>query len=155
MGVGVSARTAFSLLFPPILDEFGWDRGVTAGAFSFGFIVSAALSPSLGRLMDKRGPRVGNEIGVVLIGAGLMLATLVHEPWQLYATLGMLVGGGSVCLGYTGQSLFLPNWFVRRRGLAMSLAFSGVGVGSIVMLPWLQGFIQHAGWRAACLTLGI
>ncbi len=30
MGVGVNARTAFSLLFPPILDEFGWERGVTA-----------------------------------------------------------------------------------------------------------------------------
>src|SRR5262245_66040957 len=26
MGVGVNARTAFSLLFPPILDEFGWPR---------------------------------------------------------------------------------------------------------------------------------
>jgi hypothetical protein len=41
MAVGVNARTAFSLLFPPILDEFGWDRGVTAGIFSFGFLVSA------------------------------------------------------------------------------------------------------------------
>ena len=30
MAVGVNARTAFSLLFPPILDEFGWERGVTA-----------------------------------------------------------------------------------------------------------------------------
>jgi len=33
MGIGVNARTAFSLFFPPILNEFGWDRGVTAGAF--------------------------------------------------------------------------------------------------------------------------
>jgi MFS family permease len=155
MGVGVNARTAFSLLFPPILDEFGWDRGVTAGAFSFGFIVSAALSPSLGRLMDARGPRLVNEIGVVLIAAGLLLATLVHEPWHLYATLGMLVGGGSVCLGYTGQGLFLPNWFVRRRGLAMSIAFSGVGVGSVIVLPWLQGLIANAGWRSACFALGV
>ncbi len=55
MGVGINARTAFSLLFPPILDEFGWERGVIAGAFSFGFLVSAGLSPSLGRLMDRRG----------------------------------------------------------------------------------------------------
>jgi len=31
MGVGVNARSAFSLLFPPILDEFGWERGLTAG----------------------------------------------------------------------------------------------------------------------------
>ena len=56
MAVGVNARTTFSLLFPPILDEFGWERGITAGAFSFGFLVSAVLSPSLGRLMDRRGP---------------------------------------------------------------------------------------------------
>ena len=155
MGVGVNARTAFSLLFPPILDEFGWERGVTAGAFSFGFLVSAVLSPSLGRLMDVRGPRVVIELGVGLMGAGLMLATLVREPWHLYATLGVLVGGGGVCLGYTGQALFLPNWFVRRRGLAMSLAFSGVGVGSIVLLPWLGTLIGRAGWRAACWALGI
>ncbi|HME98202.1 MAG TPA: MFS transporter [Methylomirabilota bacterium] len=155
MGVGVNARTAFSLLFPPILAEFGWERGVTAGAFSFGFLVSAALSPSLGRLMDRRGPRVVIELGVLLIGTGLLLATQVTRPWHLYATLGVMVGGGSVCLGYTGQSLFLPDWFVRRRGLAMSLAFSGVGVGSMIILPWSQALIGRSGWRAACWALGL
>ena len=155
MGVGVNARTAFSLLFPPILAEFGWERGVTAGAFSFGFLVSAVLSPSLGRLMDRRGPRVVMELGVLLVGAGLMLATLVRQPWHLYATLGVLVGGGSVCLAYTGQALYLPNWFVRRRGLAMSIAFSGVGVGSIILLPWLQGLIARTGWRAACWAMAV
>ena len=155
MAVGVNARTAFSLFFPPILDEFGWERGVTAGAFSFGFLVSAVLTPSLGRLMDRRGPRVVMELGVALVAAGLMLATLVRQPWQLYVTLGVLVGGGSVCVSYTGQSLFLPNWFVRRRGLAMSLAFSGVGVGSIILLPWLQHLIGRSGWRVACWAMGI
>ena len=55
MGIGVNARTAFSLLFPPILDEFGWARGLTAGAFSFGFLISAFLGPGLGRLMDRAG----------------------------------------------------------------------------------------------------
>jgi MFS family permease len=155
MGVGVNARTAFSLLFPPILDEFGWERGVTAGAFSFGFLVSGVLSPFLGRLMDRRGPRVVMEMGVGLMAAGLMLAPLVREPWHLYATLGVLVGGGSICLSYTGQALYLPNWFVRRRGLAMSVAYSGVGVGSIILLPWVQSLIGRAGWRAACLALGI
>jgi MFS family permease len=155
MAIGVSARTAFSLLFPPILDEYGWERGVTAGVFSFGFFVSAMLSPLVGRLMDRRGPRVVIEMGVVVMAAGLMLAPFARLPWHLYATLGALVGGGGNCLGYTGQSLFLPNWFVRRRGLAASLTFSGVGVGSIVLLPWLQSLIARAGWRAACWTLGL
>jgi len=155
MAIGVNARTAFSLLFPPMLTEFGWQRSVTAGAFSFGFLLSAVLSPTLGRLMDSRGPRVVMEFGVAATGAGLLLATLATEPWHVYATLGVLVGAGSVCLGYTGQALFLPAWFVRRRGLAMGIAFSGVGVGSIVLLPALQTLIEHSGWRAACWTLGI
>ena len=45
MAIGVNARTAFSLLFPPILDEFGWERGMVAGVFSFGFFVSALVAP--------------------------------------------------------------------------------------------------------------
>jgi MFS family permease len=153
--IGVNARTAFSLFLPPILDEFGWERGVTAGAFSFGFLVSAILSPSLGKLMDRRGPRVVMEMGVALVAAGLLLAPFVGRPWHLYATLGVLVGGGSVCLSYTGQSLYLPNWFVRQRGLAISLAFAGVGVGSIVLFPAVQSVIASAGWRTACVAMGV
>lgn len=155
MAIGVNARTAFSLLFPPILDEFGWERGVTAGAFSFGFLVSAGLSPLVGRVMDRRGPRFVIELGAAVMAMGLLLAPFVNRPWHLYATLGVLVGGGGNCLGYTGQSLYLPNWFVRRRGLAMSVTFSGVGLGSIVLLPWLQALIAGVGWRAACWALGL
>src|SRR2546422_5972436 len=153
MGIGVNARTAFSLLFPPILDEFGWPRGLTAGAFSFGFLASAILGPLLGRQMDRRGPRSVMLLGVVMVGAGLGLAPLVTAPWHLYLTLGVLVAGGTVCLGYTGHALFLPNWFVRRRGLAIGIAFSGVGVGAIIILPWLQRLIAGAGWRTACLAM--
>ena len=155
MGLGVNVRTAFSLFYPPILDEFVWERGMTAGAFSFGFLVSAVLSPFVGHLMDRRGPRVVIEIGIGCMAAGLMLAPLIRQPWHLYVTLGVLVGAGVNCLGYTAQSLFLPNWFVRQRGLAMSVAFSGVGVGSIIVLPWLQALIGSAGWRVACWTLGL
>src|SRR5215470_16353046 len=58
MALGVTARTSFSLLMPPLIEEFGWDRGLAAGAFSFGFLVSAVISPIVGRVLDVRGPRV-------------------------------------------------------------------------------------------------
>ena len=153
MALGVNARTAFSLLFPAILDEFGWERGVTAGAFSFGFIASMTFTPVLGRLMDRFGPRYVIPCGVVMTCAGLALGTLARQPWHLYLTLGLLVAGGSVAIGYTGHALFLPNWFTRRRGMAMGVAFAGVGVGSIVLFPWLGAMIARVGWRAACWTL--
>ncbi len=155
MAVGVNARTAFSLLFPPILEEFGWDRAVTAGAFSFGFLVSAFLSPALGRMMDRRGPRTVSLIGVAATAGGLLLSTLSTQPWHFYATLGVMVGAGSVCLGYSCQAMFMPAWFVRRRGLALSIAFSGVGAGSIVLLPLMQRVIEQSGWRTACIAFGL
>ncbi|MBS0520364.1 MAG: MFS transporter [Proteobacteria bacterium] len=154
VALGVTARTAFSLMFPPIVDEFGWDRGLAAGAFSFGFLVSAAASPVVGRLMDRRGPRFVIEMGVLITSAGLLGATLIEAPWQLYATLGVLVGGGANCMTFTAQSQYLPNWFVRRRALAISIAFSGAGVGAILILPWLQAIILHQGWRTSCWMLG-
>ena len=155
MGIGINARTSFSLFFPPIIDEFGWERGVTAGAFSFGFLISAVISPLLGRMMDRAGPRAVMELGVALMAGGLLLAPLTTQPWHLYLTIGVMVGAGSVCLGYTGQSLFLPNWFNRRRGFAIGIAFAGVGIGSVILLPWVQRMIEQAGWRAACWTLGL
>jgi MFS family permease len=155
MAIAVSARTAFSLLLPPLIDEFGWHRGVVAGAFSFGFLFSAVLSPMVGRVMDRQGPRVVIEVGVCLLAAGLFLAPAIKEPWQLYATLGVLVGGGANLMTFTAQSLYLPNWFVRRRGLAISIAFTGVGIGAITLLPWLQTIIGQEGWRASCWAMGL
>jgi MFS family permease len=155
VALSVTVRTAFSLMFPPIVDEFGWDRGLAAGAFSFGFLVSAVISPVVGRIMDRRGPRFVIEIGVVLTAAGLLGATMIHTPWQLYATLGLLVGAGANCMSFSVQSQYLPNWFVRRRALAIGVAFSGVGVGAILILPWLQTVILTEGWRSACRVLGV
>src|SRR3981189_3016254 len=154
MAIGVNARTAFSLFFPPIIDEFGWERGITAGAFSFGFLVSGAVSPLIGRLMDRSGPRAVMELGVALMAGGLLLAPLTTQPWHLYLTIGVMVGAGSVCLGYSGQSLFLPNWFNRRRGLAMGLAFAGVGIGSLPLLPVGQHMIEQTGWGTAPAPAG-
>jgi MFS family permease len=105
--------------------------------------------------MDRFGPRGVMEFGVALMGGGLLLAPLTTQPWHLYLTIGVLVGAGSVCLGYSGQSLFLPNWFIRRRGLAVGLAFAGVGIGSVTLLPWVQHMIEQTGWRTACTAMGI
>jgi MFS family permease len=72
------------------------ERGVTAGAFSFGFLVAAALTSMLGYLMDRVGPRAVMEIGVALMAAGLVLAPLTTQPWHLYLTIDVLVGADTM-----------------------------------------------------------
>jgi MFS family permease len=155
MAVAISARTGFSLLFPALIDEFGWSRGVTAGAFSIGFVASTAFVPLVGLLMDRFGPRVVIPLGGVLVGAGYLVAPFISTPIGLYASVGLLITCGSMATSYIVHSMFLPNWFVRRRGLAVGLAFSGVGVGGIVLFPMMQWLIAGEGWRTACIAMGV
>jgi hypothetical protein len=65
------------------------------GAFSFGFLVSAILSPAIRRIMDSHGPRVVIGGGICLMSVGLLATPAIAKPWQVYATLGVLVGGGA------------------------------------------------------------
>ena len=88
MGIGVNARTAFSLLFPPLIDEFGWDRGVTAGAFSFGFLVSAVMSP-IARAADGPGRSARRHRAGRRSDGGRAAAGAVHD-----ATLASLCDAG-------------------------------------------------------------
>jgi MFS family permease len=148
MGIGVTARTAFSLLMPPLIDEFGWHRGLAAGAFSFGFLVSAVLSAIVGRVMDARGPRVVILTGVLLITAGLLLAPSIERPWHLYATLGVLVSAGANMMTYTAHSQFLPNWFVRCDRHCL------LGRWCWGHHPAAMAAVDHRDGRLACFVLG-
>lgn len=152
MAVGVNARTAFSLLYPAILNEFGWARGETAGAFTLGFVFAAALGPVTGMLLSRFGPRLVMPLGSAMMAGGFAATTFVTEPWMLYPSFGVLVIGGSTILGYIGHSASLPLWFQKRRGLAVGLAFSGVGVGALA-LPIINQVIEGQGWREACWTI--
>lgn len=153
MAVGVNARTAFSLLYPAILDEFGWARGETAGAFAIGFVCAAFLGPIVGLMLNRFGPRVVMPAGSLMMSGGFVSMTFVTEPWMLYPTFGVLVIGGSTILGYIGHGATLPLWFQRRRGLAVGIAFAGVGIGAVTMLPLSAWIIETLGWRNACWTI--
>ena len=155
IGIGANSRTAFSLLFPPLLDETGWPRGLTAGIFSVGFLASIPLSAGIGWLIDRLGPGFVMPIGAWTVAVGLILATVAAAPWHLYLTLGGLVIGGSISLAFIGHGAFLPNWFSRRRGLAMGIAASGVGFGALPLFPWMQWILDNYGWRESCWLLAL
>ena len=155
LGIGVNARTTFSLLFPRILEEFDWDRATIAGTFSVGFVAATILSPLIGAMMDKFGPRFVMPLGTIITALGFIFATFAKFPWHFYMTLGLMVVGGSMFISYIGHTAFLPNWFSRHRGLAMGIAFSGVGIGSITLLPWFQYAILNEGWRQTSITVAI
>ena len=109
LALGVNARTSFLLLFSPLLDEFVWDKGVTAAAFFIGLLASTLYAPFSGAFMDRCGPRVVLTLGVVMVSAGMAGAPFIERVWHLYLALGVFVVGGSFFVSYFGHSLLLPN----------------------------------------------
>ncbi len=155
IGVGVSVRTSFSLLFPPILQDFEWDRGTTSAIFSVGFATSTLITPFLGVAIERFGPGLMMAAGSVLVSTGLILSTCSDNQILLYLSLGSAVVGGAIILAYTSHAYLIPFWFVRLRGFATGLAFSGAGIGAIILFPWLQSIIEADGWRRACWAMAI
>ncbi len=155
MAVAVNARTGYSLLLPHLSKELGLTTAMSSGPFSLGFAASTAFVPILGAVMDRWGPRIAIPMGAVMVAAGYGAAILIGSAVGLYLALGLLAVTGSMAMSYIGHSMFLPNWFVRRRGLAIGIAFSGVGVGAVTLLPLMQWAIDRHGWRTACVGIAL
>ena len=152
MGVAISARTGLSILYPELLAEFGWSSGAAAGAIGAGFAFSTALLPLVGKMMEAWGPRATLPLGAALVAIGYAWLTQVETLFGLYLAVSVFAVTGSMATSYIAHSMFLPNWFVRRRGLAVGLAFSGVGAAGITLLPLMAWGVAEYGWRSAALA---
>src|SRR4030095_11342554 len=66
---------SFPVFFVALVEEFGWSRGATAGAFSLSSIVQGVLSPVVGLLVDRLGPRLVILGGAFLLGSSCLLSS--------------------------------------------------------------------------------
>jgi MFS family permease len=145
---------SFPVFFVALLEEFGWSRGATAAAFSISSIVQGVLSPVVGMLVDRLGPRRVMLAGACLLGGACVLSSRVGSLWSLYLLVGVLAAAGVCAVSWVPSGALIARWFAERRGSMMGLAFSGMGAGVLVVGPLAQWLIAGHGWRAAYVVLG-
>lgn len=143
----------FQAFVPPILETFGWSRGVTGAAISLQRGESGMISPFVGALLDRYGPRKAMAFGVLLTGAGFIFMSQMQSLWQFYVAIGLLTLGMSFGT-FIVFVVTVANWFVRKRARALATLMSFSAVGGIT-LPILVGSIATFGWREVMLACGI
>jgi MFS family permease len=146
---------SFPVFFVALLDEFGWSRGATAAAFSISSVIQGVLSPVVGMLVDRLGPRRIMLGGAAVLGVACVLASRIGSLWSLYAVTGVLAATGLCAVSWVPSGTLIARWFAERRGSMLGLAFSGMGAGVLVMGPLAQWLITAYGWRAAYAILGV
>lgn len=143
-----------SVYLQSVSAHHGWPIAQVASAITLFFLVSAAAQRSVGRAIDRHGPRPVLSAGVLSIGTGVALIGQVREPWQLYPCF-VLVGLGWSSLSTTALSATVAPWFERHQGRSMTLAIMGASVGSIVGVPLLLMAIARLGLAAGLALAGL
>jgi predicted MFS family arabinose efflux permease len=146
LGTGVTFSLAVFL--KPLEEEFGWSRGLISGMALVNWLVFGIGSFVWGSLSDRIGARRVVLAGGGLLAVGLLLSSQISAPWQLYGSYGILAAAGGSGF-YVPLSATATRWFAARRGLAMGILNSGMGLAILVVPPLARVLINGVGWRMA------
>ena len=143
-----------AVLAGPVSTDTGWSPTWVVGGLSVGLLAAAAASPTVGRVIARRGGRPVLVASAVLLAAGqcglalapslpafvaawvvvgLGMASGLYDP--AFATLGRLYGAGG-------------------RSAITTLTLFG-GFASTICWPLSAYLVTHLGWRGACLSYAV
>jgi MFS family permease len=125
--------------------QHGWSTALLSSAVTGYYLLSATCIMFIGTTMERFGPRLVVLVGSMAMGLGVAGLTVVAAPWQLYLPFLLMAVGWASMSGAAINTILAP-WFVRKRGLAISLALTGASCGGVVVLPGLLWLITHYGF---------
>ena len=151
---GPGQSFVFSVFVDPILADTGISRVYLSTLYAFGTGVSAAMVVLVARLVDRFGSRL--MLGVVALALGLACIgmSFATGPATLFLGFAALRALGQGSLPVTATVL-TAQWFVRRRGRAMSIVVLGLAASNAVLPPAVQSLVGSIGWREAYVALGV
>ena len=140
-----------SVFVKPIGDDLGWSRGEISLAFTLGTLVGLSVSSIVGAKIDRYGARVAVVSAGVVVTASLAGLALMQEVWQFWLLFGL--GRTAALSGINlGTTVAVANWFVRKRGRAVSLLVIGLRGGQALFPLFITPIIILLSWRHAYAT---
>jgi MFS family permease len=151
--VGGVGMWSVVVALPVVQAEFAVPRAEASLAFTLTMVGGATGGVAMGRLLDRAG-----ILPVLLVGAALLAVGYVGAAYAgsfaAYAIAHVVIGfGSSIALGPLMADI--SHWFVRRRGVAVTLTSAGNYVAGTVWSPVVQHFIASVGWRSTHAGIGI
>ena len=137
---------AFPALLPEWERDLGWSKTELSVAFTLSLLVSAALVPVAGRLIDRGLARTIFAGGAVLGAVLLALLSAVTEPWQFYCIwIGLGVAMSSTL--YEACFAVLVRSTGDRARRAITIVSIVAGFAGTVAFPSAHLLAEEFGWR--------
>ena len=129
----------------------GWPPALISGASTLSFLLSNMLATFTSEFVERLGAKRLVLLGIAALAASMAMLASATTVWQLYAAF-ILMSLGWIGMGTVVIATVVSLWFVRRRGLAISLAYTGASFGGVVATPLLVLLVERSGFTAAMLT---
>jgi MFS family permease len=141
------------VILDPLRTAHGWSKATISSAVTLYFLIAGVMGIPIGRQIDRYGPKWVLIFGSIAIGSGFSFLSLVDAVWQLYAIY-LLMAIGFSCTSLVPVNTLITNWFIRKRGFAMSLTNTGLSAGGIVLVPFASYLIADWGLTFTLPILG-
>ena len=151
--VGGVVFYGFTAFFEPIANEMGWSYTQISLAASLRGLEIGLLSPLVGVLADRWGPKRLVFGGVFITVAGLLLLGATRSLVMFYGAFALLAVGVSACT-VTVLLTAVANWFRKKMGLASGIAICGFGFSGL-LIPVIVRLIAVYDWRTAVNILAL
>lgn len=150
-----SAFYIFTILLKPLSESLDADRFLVSIGLSSQVVVGALMGPWLGSAIGRYSIRLLMSVGVLLLGAGLVLVSQATALWHYYFAFALIVSTGFALAGPMPNSALIANWFIHRRGTAMGISQFGVTFSGAVLVPLFTWMMLTWDWRTALLMFGL
>ena len=137
-------------------EGWGWTQSQKSLPYSIACLVFCLIMVPAGRMQDRLGPRLVATIGGLLVGAGMLLASLMGASQAGYIIgFGVLAGAG-IGFGYASATPPAVKWFPpAKTGLIAGLVVSGFGLASVYVAPLATWLIATVGLSTMVMILGL
>jgi MFS family permease len=151
--VGGVGMWSVVVALPKVQAEFAVTRGAASLAYTLAMMGFGIGGVFTGRVTDRFGivPAIG--VGVLSLLCGYVAAGASTALWQFNLA--------HIFIGLGASATFAPlmaeasHWFVRRRGIAVTIAASGNYVAGALWPPLIERGIAHFGWQMTHIAIGI
>lgn len=157
MGINLALGILYtwSVISKGIPDSWKWSEADKSWPYAVACLIFSLIMVPAGRMQDKTGPRLVAAIGGVLVGLGMILASLTTSPIGYVIGFGILAGAG-IGFGYASATPPAVKWFpAAKTGLIAGIVVSGFGLASIYAAPLAKWLTVTYGLQRMMLMLGI
>ncbi|XP_077865275.1 monocarboxylate transporter 12-like [Saccoglossus kowalevskii] len=145
------SSVALGLFFIAFVEYFGEGAGSVSWISTLTLSVTWLGAPFASALAKRFGHRNIVAVGATLAFFALLMGSFATKIWHLAITVGFLSGLAGSFINAPATA-FVGFHFRRRHSLAVGLAYSGVGAGSLTLPTFFQFSIEQYGWQGALLV---